>query len=318
MSEREVECVICQLPGQPTKEGSAREQYRMSCARCGSYETDPVGDVAMCQLRAEERPIFSHWVYEQNRFGDVPFIRADDIRSIRTRRKFSYVERTRLLLTYVSEKTTSFEQRVDLANLKLQAVLQQFDLVYINSIVQYLFQKRLLDLVQPFRLPGILPGTSTNVVLTPRGIMQAEEWGRSHTASMQGFVAMWFNDSLRDAWTTGFDPGIRAAGFRPSRIDDKDYVGGITDEIMAEIRRSRFVVADYTGQRNGVYFEAGFALGLGLTVIPTCRADDVPNLHFDIKHLNTLLWTTPAELADGLNRRIRAVIGAGPDAPNPA
>lgn len=41
--------------------------------------------------------------------------------------------------------------------------------------------------------------------------------------------------------------------FRPFRIDAKDYLGGITDEIMAEIRRSRFVVADYTGQVNGVY-----------------------------------------------------------------
>ena len=87
---------------------------------------------------------------------------------------------------------------------------------------------------------------------------------------------------------------------------------------MAEIRRSRFVVADYTGQKNGVYFEAGFALGPGLTVIPTCRADDVPKLHFDIKHLNTLLWKAPAELAEGLNRRIRAVIGIGPDASDPA
>jgi len=65
---------------------------------------------------------------------------------------------------------------------------------------------------------------------------------------------------------------------------------------------------------NGVYFEAGFALGLGLMVIPTCRADEVAKLHFDIKHLNTLLWNTPTELADGLNRRIRAVMGAGPDA----
>ncbi len=116
----------------------------------------------------------------------------------------------------------------------------------------------------------------------------------------------------------GFDPGIRAAGFQPSRIDKKDYVGGITDEIMAEIRRSRFVVADYTGQVNGVYFEAGFALGLGLRVIPTCRADEVPNLHFDIKHLNTLLWSPLAALPDGLNRRIRAVIGVGPAASDPA
>ena len=81
---------------------------------------------------------------------------------------------------------------------------------------------------------------------------------------------------LRDAWINGFDPGIRAAGFRPLRLDNEDYVGGITDEIMAQIKRSRFVVADYTAQRKSVYFEAGFALGLGLTVIPTCRADEVP------------------------------------------
>jgi hypothetical protein len=290
----------------------------MACERCGTYEIAPETDVALRRLPPEDRPIFSHWVYEQNRFGTVPIITADDITVIRNRPRFSYAERTRLLLAYIFKNTTSFGEAVDTASLKLQAELQQFDVGYINSIVQYLYRQRFLDLKQPFSLPvGTMPGTSANVVLTPEGIMQAEEWGRSYTASAQGFVAMRFDDSLRDAWTNGFDPGIRAAGFRPFRIDIKDYVGGITDEIMAEIRRSRFVVADYTGQVNGVYFEAGFALGLGLTVIPTCRAVEIPKLHFDIKHLNTLLWNTPAELAEGLNRRIRAVIGAGPDASNP-
>ena len=153
--------------------------------------------------------------------------------------------------------------------------------------------------------------------VTPKGLLAAEALQAGAFNFAQGFVAMWFDGDLRDAWINGFDPGIRAAGFRPFRIDNKDYVGGITGEIMAEIRRSRFVVADYTGQVNGVYFEAGFALGLGLTVIPTCRADEIPKLHFDIKHLNTLLWNTPAELAHGLNKRIRAVIGAGPDAAHP-
>jgi hypothetical protein len=43
-------------------------------------------------------------------------------------------------------------------------------------------------------------------------------------------------------------------------------------KIMEEIRRARFVLADHTGQMNSVYFEAGVALGFGLTVIPTCRA----------------------------------------------
>jgi hypothetical protein len=160
--------------------------------------------------------------------------------------------------------------------------------------------------------------TGGSCAVTAKGLLAAEALQTAGSNSAQGFVAMWFDESLRDAWINGFDPGIRAAGFRPLRLDNEDYVGGITDEIMAQIKRSRFVVADYTAQRNSVYFEAGFALGFGLTVIPTCRADEIPALHFDIRHLNTLPWNTPAELADGLNRRIRAVIGAGPDAADPS
>jgi hypothetical protein len=308
-------CVICELPEQPTERGSARDRYRMTCQRCGSYETDEAADLILQQLSAEERPVVSHWVYEQNSLGVVPaLIRAEETPSIRTRRRYSYAERTRLLLTYLAEKTTSPGQEVDTGSSRLQAALQQFDLRYIYSIVQHLFSEKLLILKQPFGLPARMAGTSSNVELTPRGIMQVEEWGRSYAASRQGFVAMWFDASTNDAWFNGFDPGIRNAGYLPYRIDKTDYIGGVSDEIMAQIRQSRFVVADYTGQRNGVYFEAGFAAGLGLRVIPTCRADEVEKLHFDIKHLNTLLWNTPAELVDGLNRRIRAVVGVGPHA----
>jgi hypothetical protein len=148
--------------------------------------------------------------------------------------------------------------------------------------------------------------------ISVKGLLSAETLGVSGSSSPQGFVAMWFDDSMNDAWLLGFEPGIRDAGYLARRIDTKDYVGAVSDEIMAEIRRSRFVVADYTGQRNGVYFEAGFAAGLGLPIIPTCRADQFDNLHFDIKHLNTLGWETPEELAHKLCKRIRAVIGAGP------
>lgn len=148
--------------------------------------------------------------------------------------------------------------------------------------------------------------------LTPAGLLAAEALGIGHAGSAQGFVAMSFAETLRDAWTIGFDPAIRGAGFNSLRLDYKEYVGGISDDIVAEIRRSRFVVADYTGQINGVYFEAGFALGLGLTVIPTCQEDDKRNLHFDIQHLNTLFWKTPEELAVSLSRRIRTIIGTGP------
>lgn len=52
----------------------------------------------------------------------------------------------------------------------------------------------------------------------------------------------------------------------------------------AEIRRSRFLVADFThdkkqGARGSVYYEAGFAHGLNIPVIFTARDGTKP--HFD-------------------------------------
>ena len=72
----------------------------------------------------------------------------------------------------------------------------------------------------------------------------------------------------------------------------------MADEIIAEIRRSRFLVADFThgedGARGGVYYEAGFANGLGIKVIHTCREDAVRTLHFDTSHINHIVWRSPA------------------------
>ena len=91
-------------------------------------------------------------------------------------------------------------------------------------------------------------------------------------------------------------------------IDDR-----IDNEIVALIRQSKFIVADYTGQRGGVYFESGFAQGLGLPVIWTCREDDMENLHFDTSHFNFLPWEEDKlpEFEEKLKNRILAVIGKG-------
>jgi nucleoside 2-deoxyribosyltransferase len=84
---------------------------------------------------------------------------------------------------------------------------------------------------------------------------------------------------------------------------------------LAQIRISRFVVADFTCEpdkdRGGVYFEAGFALGLGLPVIWTARRGTT--LHFDTRQYNHILWDDPAELKEALYNRIIALLGRGPD-----
>jgi len=88
----------------------------------------------------------------------------------------------------------------------------------------------------------------------------------------------------------------------------------IDDEIIATIRRSKFLVSDFTGQRGGVYFESGFALGFGLRVIWTCRADELSAVHFDNRQYNFLVWEREklSDLAKRLQNRIEATIGRGP------
>ena len=150
--------------------------------------------------------------------------------------------------------------------------------------------------------------------------------GYSHIAdvetnvdSSQAFVAMWFDQSMNGAYNRGIRAAIENTGYEAFKINDKPDVDKIDDEIIGEIRRSRFLVADFThgakGARGGVYYEAGFAYGLGLHVVRSCRKDiiDKNELHFDVRQHYHVVWETIDELREGLEKRIRALLGEGPN-----
>ena len=153
----------------------------------------------------------------------------------------------------------------------------------------------------------LMPG---HFKITPKGFLHLE--GVSNPNSNIGFCAMWFSEEVKPLWINVIEPAIRSAGYEPLRIDSKQHNGKIDDEIMASIRGSRFVVADFTGSRGGVYYEAGFAHGLDLPVIFMCREGD--DLHFDIRQYNCIFCKADA-LEDAqarLKNRILATLGQGP------
>lgn len=146
-------------------------------------------------------------------------------------------------------------------------------------LLEYLFQQKWLQ--------GVSDDVGNiNCTVTVAGYRQLTEQAANLDAR-QAFVAMWFDDSIDEVYDNGIRPAIEAAGYEPLRIDLKPDADNIDDEIMAEIRCSRFLVADFThggkGARGGVYFEAGFALGLGIPIIFTCRDDMVEELHSDTR-----------------------------------
>lgn len=123
-------------------------------------------------------------------------------------------------------------------------------------------------------------------------------------------MAMWFHDDLNAAFSEGIAPALKDAGYTAVRVDRVQHNDKIDDKIIAEIRRSGLVIADFTGSRGGVYYEAGFAHGLGLPVIFTVREDDVSRLHFDTRQYNHIVWETPAQLRERLHDRVVATLGS--------
>ena len=164
-----------------------------------------------------------------------------------------------------------------------------------------------------FLAEGRLPNGGRKYVLTTKGHARLTDLETKQEGSRQAFVALWFDDNTTAAWEHGLMPGIKDAGFEPFRIDLRDDVNKIDDEIIREIRRSRFLVADLThgkqGARGSVYYEAGFAHALEIPVIFTCREDLKDNIPFDTRQYYHIFWKSPEELRGELTKRIGARIG---------
>ena len=161
---------------------------------------------------------------------------------------------------------------------------------------------------------GYLGGDCRNlpciVIVTAQGLERVADLQRGLLGplSNQAFIAMSFDKTLDMAWTDGLKLGIEDCGFDALRVDKKEHNEMICDVIMAKIRKSKFLVADFTRHSPGVYFEAGYMLGLGRPVIYSCRTDDLKNAHFDTSQYNHIAWDTPEDLRKKLKRRIQATI----------
>ncbi|MBN2144549.1 MAG: hypothetical protein JW774_07990 [Candidatus Aureabacteria bacterium] len=153
-------------------------------------------------------------------------------------------------------------------------------------------------------------GMNHSVKISPTGWAYLDSLQQINPDSHLGFVAMWFDPKMNSLHQS-IEKAIHASGYEPKRIDRLEHNNKIDDEIIAMIRKSRFAVYDFTGQRGGVYFEAGYALGLGLPVIWLCKETEINNIHFDNRQYNFILWNEehPEDLRQRLQNRIEATLG---------
>ena len=134
------------------------------------------------------------------------------------------------------------------------------------------------------------------------------------TKRNQIFVAMMFSDETNDVYQNCYKKVIQSLNYACMRIDEKDFTGSIISEITSEISDSVAIIADLTGNRGGVYYEAGVARGLQLCNHPiklllTCKQDffNKEKVHFDVSGDNILLYNDTSDLIEKLNKRLQTV-----------
>jgi hypothetical protein len=296
-------CPLCRSSA--TSQPRTGDWLDYSCPRCGNYIIVDTAEQLLRHQPLQTPGAASGWVRHQNSMGLKPRI-GGDVTWLRALTKPSFRERAEQYLIAVARETSRLNQQFAPFATELIGVSYSDDVDDLNVIVWYLNNEGLITEATLIRNLS---------QLTPKGFITADELRAKRAAATQAFVAMWFSEEMRQAYDRGFEPGIRNAGFEPMLLLNKEHANKIDDEIIAEIRRSAFLVADFTGHRQNVYLETGFALGLGLQVIWTCHKKDAGELHFDIRQYNYIDWENEAELAQRLQFRIEALFGRGPLAP---
>jgi hypothetical protein len=163
---------------------------------------------------------------------------------------------------------------------------------------------------EPANLENIDYEIGMHHILTWKGWERIDELRKIKPFSNQCFVAMCFDKEMISIWEKGILPAItdESVKLKPMKIDLKEHNNHIPIEILAEIKKSKILIADFTHNRGGVYFEAGFARGLDIEVIQLCREDFKKELHFDINQINTIFYSTPDDLKEKLTKRLKATI----------
>ena len=284
----------------------------------GKYEVDDdlAKDLLSKDLVVEfdyrVRARLTTWLVDQRRLGSqCPKITPEIVEYVKAKQALPPHERAIKLLRFTSEQMTTIATPTLIHHEYWEAYAwsESADWNELRFLIEYLNDEKLLDAKED----PVRRGFRCRVTMNGYRLIAEQE---AHVATTQAFVAMWFDNSMDDAFERGIKPAIEVAGYKPLRIDQKPDANKLDDEIIAEIRRSRFLVADFThgaeGARGGVYFEAGFAEGLGIPVIYTCRKNMMDKLHFDTRQYAHIVWETPDELRGGLLNRILARIGEGP------
>lgn len=318
----EKECILCKDKALYEHVGPLNQKIFYNCPNCGQFYVSEVFDDYDIDVHNNiAKHLLSGYIREMNDSGHRDIMITSENFKIMLESPLiphSPMEKLEKLLLWYFIQTSYFGEFIKL-NIK-PSICYAVNVSELESYYRLIIDKYLIRFIKG----GQLMNGTQQVYLSFEGHRMCKEINvKVDISSSRAFVALWFNDEMNSVYNNAIKPAIESeecGKFKAFRVDNHEHNNDITDEIIAGIKKSRFIIVDLTGYRGGVYYEAGFAKGLGKPVILTCRKDWFDGqlddngriikekVHFDINHLNIIVWENELDLKNRLELRIKATI----------
>ena len=295
-----MECIVCKSASAKVINNRGDGLKEIACPLCGWYliSEEAVDDRIIDQILPEDRILFSAYLRNHTSQRNPKKLLSSDItripETVTQYKQLTAMDKVHSVIRFLAERSSIGAQVV----LDLETDYPMFyckSLKELRCIRDYLVETGIIKISSPLFHP----------VLTIDGWQKYETIKQVNQHSKRVFVAMSFDKDL-DTVFKSIEESCGVCGFNAYRVDLEEHNEKICDKIIADIKSSRFVIADFTGQRHNVYYEAGFAKGIGLEVIWCCKEDEKDNLKFDIRQYNHILWNDYEDLKGRLINRIQA------------
>jgi hypothetical protein len=288
--------------------------YYFNCPKCGNYKISyEAGSEIISKILISTKLKVSSWICEQNKVYNeqMPYIDSKRLNSIIKQKEKTIREK----FNYLMKALPKLESKS-----MVELSIQMFNECYIKDqkeLVQLIIKAQdeglIYDCINNSQTRmGIETGTYTLYYkgLTFEGEEYLESLVSANTNSNKIFMAFWFDPEIQKIFDDIVKPEIDNAGFLAERVSSSttNLENKISDEIIGMIKSSRAIIADCTGNRTAVYYEAGYAMGMKIPVVWTCKEDQVKNICFDVNQHPFILWNTPEELADKVVKRLKAIL----------
>jgi len=295
-------CSICKEPISKAKELIDTDYHKIDCDICGNYSIEILLEIKFFHI-LEINHTLSSWILEQNELYIHPKLIQNEEDKLLSIPDKLISQKYELFLKHVSNTDTMFYKN----DKRLQKITWSNNDKELERLINKSIDNKHCY-IKKLKKSTIIEDYG----ITYDGIEFLENLG-FQTNSNKIFMAFHFTKNMKEEFETTIKKAVTDASnnkLEAIRVSSSltEYDMKIDDELISMIKSSKAVIADFTGNRTAVYYEAGFAMGLGIPIIWTCKETDIDKLSFDTRQYPHIIWKDKNDLYTQVSNRLKAKI----------